>query len=236
MELQHFISIKAKSENMIQHRIATTIKKIETVNDSIEYFLKMKLEVEESLTNLINTYMQQCTSEDNNEGVQSLIRYLYWYTDFKVKMISDVTEIDNRRICDLAGDLIFSATCSRCQSVFANKRTSRTDQGKNICPTCENADMLENHKIFLEDWIDSNWATHKNPRMDKATYSAYLHSSHWKKTRSLALQHAGYKCQACSTKEDILDVHHNSYDRLGHEDPSDLIVLCRKCHAKVHNK
>ena len=51
-----------------------------------------------------------------------------------------------------------------------------------------------------------------------------------------ALQRAGYKCQACSTKKEILDVHHNSYDRLGAEEPQDLIVLCRTCHGRVHNK
>ena len=72
--------------------------------------------------------------------------------------------------------------------------------------------------------------------MDQGTYAAYLHSAHWKKTRHEALQRAGYKCQACSTKEEILDVHHNCYDRLGSEEPQDLIVLCRTCHGKVHNK
>ena len=51
-----------------------------------------------------------------------------------------------------------------------------------------------------------------------------------------ALQRASYRCQACSSKDEILDVHHNSYDRLGAEDPSDLIVLCRPCHSKVHGK
>lgn len=221
---------------MIQHRIATAIKKIETINDSIHFFNERKKEESEGLTNLISTYMQQCTAEEDQDGIDSLIRYLYWYTDFKATLISEVTGIDNRAISKRAGDLIFSASCSRCQSQFANRRSSRTDQGSSLCPACINADILDSHKVFLEDWIDSTWATHKNPRMDQGTYAAYLHSSHWKKTRQIALQTAQYKCQACSTKEEVLDVHHNSYDRLGHEEASDLIVLCRPCHAKVHQK
>ena len=236
MESGPFISINRNVGNMIQHRIAKSIKKIETINDSISYYENRKTEEEESLSNLISSYMQQCTSEENQDGIDSLIRYLYWYTDFKATQISEITDIDNRSISKRAGDLIFSATCSRCQSQFANKRTSRTDQGKNICPNCENQDILDNHKVFLEDWVDSTWATHKNPRMDQGTYAAYLHSSHWKKTRSIALQNAGYRCQACATKDEILDVHHNNYDSLGHESSSDLIVLCRPCHSKVHGK
>lgn len=221
---------------MTQHRIATSIKKIETINDSINYFEERKKEEQESLENLISTYMQQANSEEDQESIDSLIRYLYWYTDFKSSVISEITGIDNRHISKRAGDLIFSASCSRCQTAFANRRKSRTDQGCSVCPSCLNADILDTHKVFLEDWTDSTWANHKNPRMDKGTYAAYLHSSHWKKTRGMALQIAGYKCQACSTKDDILDVHHNSYDRLGAEESSDLIVLCRSCHGKVHGK
>lgn len=219
---------------MIQHRIANSIKKLETIEDSLNFFEIKKKEIEESLSNLISTYMQQCTAEEDQEGIDSLVRYLYWYTNFKPSLISEMTSIDNRTITKRAGDLVFSASCSRCQTAFANKRTSRTDQGSHLCPACENADILDSHKVFLEDWIDTSWATHQDPKVDQGTYAAYLHSKHWKKTRAGALERAAYRCQACSTKEEILDVHHNSYDRLGHEDPSDLIVLCRSCHAKVH--
>lgn len=72
--------------------------------------------------------------------------------------------------------------------------------------------------------------------MTKETYREYLKSPYWKRTRKKALQRASYRCQICSSKDEILDVHHNSYDRLGAEDPSDLIVLCRPCHSKVHGK
>jgi len=30
------------------------------------------------------------------------------------------------------------------------------------------------------------------------------------------------------------DLHHRSYDRLGHEAHTDLVALCRKCHDALH--
>ena len=221
---------------MIQHRIANKIKNLETINDSLNFYNQRKYEEEEDLQNLINKYIQECQSEEDDGAISSLIRYLYWYTNIGVKEIGEYTELSHQLVVQRAGYLIFSASCSRCQSVFPSKRKSRSDLGSKICPSCEAQNIIDQHKVFLEDWIDSSWVKHDNPKMDKKTYTAYLHSKHWKKVRSIALQNAGYKCQACSCKDTILDVHHNSYDRLGNEDPSDLIVLCRSCHSKVHEK
>lgn len=38
---------------------------------------------------------------------------------------------------------------------------------------------------------------------------------------------------ACGSKKDI-HVHHLTYERMGHELDSDLMVLCEVCHDKVH--
>jgi 5-methylcytosine-specific restriction endonuclease McrA len=50
-----------------------------------------------------------------------------------------------------------------------------------------------------------------------------------------ALVRAGYKCQVCSSIES-LHVHHNTYDNLGDELPTDLIVLCDICHGQFHDR
>jgi 5-methylcytosine-specific restriction endonuclease McrA len=60
-------------------------------------------------------------------------------------------------------------------------------------------------------------------------------SDHWRATRTAALERAGGKCQLCSGAGP-LNVHHNTYDRLGGEHPADVIVLCRDCHKKFHGK
>lgn len=64
-------------------------------------------------------------------------------------------------------------------------------------------------------------------------HDVYLHSDHWKKVREAALGRAGYRCQVCNGARK-LDVHHRTYERLGHERNADLTVLCRKCHDLFH--
>ena len=69
----------------------------------------------------------------------------------------------------------------------------------------------------------------------KEEYKEYLNSDHWKSIRLKALDRAGYRCQLCSSKQH-LNVHHNTYKNRGNEDLKDLVVLCRECHAKFHDK
>lgn len=66
-----------------------------------------------------------------------------------------------------------------------------------------------------------------------ATYADYLKSSEWLATRAWALERAERRCQLCGTS-DRLEVHHSNYRNLGRERPSDVIVICRGCHAKHH--
>src|SRR5262245_12771872 len=56
--------------------------------------------------------------------------------------------------------------------------------------------------------------------------------------RALACKFAAKgKCQLCGRKFPYpflgLHAHHNTYVRLGNEDPTDLIALCGSCHAHV---
>lgn len=66
-------------------------------------------------------------------------------------------------------------------------------------------------------------------------YSDYILTDHWLSVRKAALYRAGGRCQLCGRQE-RLQVHHNSYENLGHELPEDLIVLCQSCHEKFHKK
>jgi hypothetical protein len=66
-------------------------------------------------------------------------------------------------------------------------------------------------------------------------YETYLHSPEWAERRRYKLQQAGHRCQGCDSDE-LLEVHHLTYDRVGHERPEDLMVLCNLCHAKEHGR
>jgi hypothetical protein len=41
---------------------------------------------------------------------------------------------------------------------------------------------------------------------------------------------------AVARNPDRLDVHHRTYERVGQEQLRDLIVLCRTCHSRYHDK
>lgn len=86
---------------------------------------------------------------------------------------------------------------------------------------------------MITDFFKYLYYKHTKKRVD---YTEYLRTKHWKKTRLKAIKRADYKCQLCGTREYSLNVHHNSYNNLYHEKKSDLIVLCRVCHARHHNK
>ncbi len=62
----------------------------------------------------------------------------------------------------------------------------------------------------------------------------YREEPEWQVRRVQALTRAAYKCQTCSSRDTMLDVHHNSYENYGDERPQDLVVLCRSCHQRVH--
>ena len=65
-------------------------------------------------------------------------------------------------------------------------------------------------------------------------YREYLQTPEWQKTRAAALMRAGHRCSLDSTHRSDLDVHHNTYERLGAELAGDLVVLCRDCHRRHH--
>lgn len=65
-------------------------------------------------------------------------------------------------------------------------------------------------------------------------YNAYLNSEHWQ-TLSNNLKKEVGSCEMCGEIKS-LEVHHKSYANLKQEKRQDLIVVCRKCHQKFHDK
>ena len=73
--------------------------------------------------------------------------------------------------------------------------------------------------------------------MISADYKRYLRCKHWQNLRQQVLNRAGGRCENCGYqpwRPGQLQVHHRSYERIGHEDLNDLIVLCPRCHMRLH--
>jgi len=66
-------------------------------------------------------------------------------------------------------------------------------------------------------------------------YAEYLRTPEWARKRRLAIKKADFRCERCGSAVN-LEVHHLTYDRLGHELLTDLVVLCHNCHSTIHGK
>jgi 5-methylcytosine-specific restriction endonuclease McrA len=94
--------------------------------------------------------------------------------------------------------------------------------------------MIKNRIIDL-DFVEHAIVIKAFIKDYKENYKQYLETSHWKDVREDKLKEAKYRCQLCGSIDAELHVHHNTYERIGNEEMSDLIVLCKDCHKKFHN-
>ena len=71
----------------------------------------------------------------------------------------------------------------------------------------------------------------------QTNYKEYINSREWKFKSKIIKQCRGYKCQLCNISGHIaiLNVHHNTYERLGIELDNDMVVLCADCHKLFHD-
>ena len=107
-----------------------------------------------------------------------------------------------------------SRPCDVCGKTFHSKNPSAAAAmlaGKlRVCPACQRAGART-----------------------QLPYSEYLKTEGWKVRRAKALARAEHRCQVCNSDK-RLEIHHRTYERLGHERDADLIALCHDCHTLFH--
>jgi ssDNA-binding Zn-finger/Zn-ribbon topoisomerase 1 len=118
---------------------------------------------------------------------------------------------------ECAYDVICPA-CNKRMKLKLNKHTGQKFFGCSGYPDC--------HQTFSVVDVENSFEP----------YQEYLKSSAWEDKRIDALNYAEYKCQICYRNDIPLHVHHRTYERFKQERISDLVVLCRDCHAKFHDK
>ncbi len=62
------------------------------------------------------------------------------------------------------------------------------------------------------------------------SYADYRLTPEWQETQKAALGRAGNRCQVCRAEDVALNVHHTTYETVGCEQESDVIVLCEGCY------
>lgn len=82
--------------------------------------------------------------------------------------------------------------------------------------------------------IFANVEAHQRNYSDqKKAYHEYLTSPAWLEFRSRIFEERGRQCDFCESEVDI-NLHHMTYERVGHESDDDVIVVCKVCHEAIH--
>jgi 5-methylcytosine-specific restriction endonuclease McrA len=69
----------------------------------------------------------------------------------------------------------------------------------------------------------------------RSAYQWYLGSAFWRERRTIIFQRANGQCERCKLQA-ATQVHHLSYLRVFNELPTDLMAVCAKCHAEIHDR
>lgn len=104
--------------------------------------------------------------------------------------------------------------------------------------------LEEADRIYESDWVDdgrkkklalnnSHVCYCSEYERWEPNYYQYLDSNRWKKKREQVLKAANFKCSVCGSAKNLC-VHHITYENLGYENDDDLMVVCKKCHERIH--
>ena len=86
-------------------------------------------------------------------------------------------------------------------------------------------------RVFIED-VWHYLLKSLDPGGALGTYEKYLGSPAWNRKRDLVIERDKGICVRC--RAEGKEVHHKTYDNIGKESLSDLVMLCEKCHEKEH--
>jgi len=131
-----------------------------------------------------------------------------------------------------------------------------------LCLSCEHQhtknSLLEDTYLYIEKFLNKcisfsnkyytvlimNELLNKNVNSEAIAkhiknmrYADFLHTPYWKAISYREMKKANFKCSYCKSYE-LLDTHHLTYSNHGYElnHPEDLVVLCRNCHERAHDK
>ncbi len=209
----------------------------------------------------LNKHALSASKTDEAER-KEVARLLYWtHKDIPASLIFRSMHC---KITDMETELeIPCGHCGRCivgkYSVNSRLYYAKLRSGL-LCESCQNARVdMECRRIDKEgerhqELLNGNYKEHQTERLEilcglsrrnphsfdrikNLPYHEFLQTNYWCIVREYALMQQGDKCVLCSSNKSV-NVHHKTYAHHGseHEHIEDLVVVCKKCHAKFHDK
>lgn len=231
------------TEEVVYHsflRLQEMLKEIEAYELSIKQ-LKAEIkaigpEIREEVTDL--------------QHREEIANHIYWHLP-KVQsgVVCDILGVRQHELTARIGSAKLNVKCPDCGQPIKiavlnrNSLQFQIQQYKNaraaFLPKCESCEKKQTEALAQRDEIRRKVEAEKQERLQllaSMPYGDYLQTEEWKAKRKAALKRAWYRCELCNASKTELHVHHKTYENRGNEPLSDLIVLCRDCHAKFHDK
>jgi 5-methylcytosine-specific restriction endonuclease McrA len=189
---------------------------------------------------------------EDEELKRKTVSFLYWNVpEVTVSMIKEFMYPERKQIHKIIDEFETNIECKVCHNLLVAKsrnqlrewmmvdyRRSKNKRIDNdhICDKCKEL-IGKEQKLERDDLLRKEEDYRKERiRYINMPYSEYLKTDIWNERRKRHLRSAGYRCQVCNTKNAKLNIHHRTYERLGEEYFTDLIVLCESCHSLFHNQ
>lgn len=116
-----------------------------------------------------------------------------------------------------------------CGAAHRELREGESTRDMLLCGVCLRLCEDSSDAVVRADALDVQLAE----ALRALDYRDYLRTRHWRRTREAAIAHYGARCVLCGSYE--IEVHHRTYENLGRETVSDLVVLCVGCHSRWHS-
>lgn len=204
-------------------------------------------ELKQRIKNIPTKFAEQLGTQE--ERIEAAC-YLYWIIQ-KVPaqaIASDLLGVTEWKLRELVGRAKGLINCEKCGKpiefrcrehkrkiivAFKRKHSKYAKVYEIMCDKCWNEfQEIRNHKS--EEYYTALQA--RLFELKIVPYQEYLQTSEWQERRKRHLESVDYRCQVCNATSKPIDIHHRTYERRGDERYTDLLALCRDCHALFHRE
>jgi HNH endonuclease len=106
--------------------------------------------------------------------------------------------------------------------------------GSHNCKVCLRAvESKARHEEWQRKFKEQEAQRQRDNEVWWRNYTIYLSSPEWKAKRTLVMRRANHVCEGCG-RANAVEIHHLTYQRVGHEMLFDLQAVCRPCHQALH--
>jgi hypothetical protein len=185
---------------------------------------------------------------------KDLLALLYEDPRIRMEYITDNFIIDEEQLAEIrAAEPISIASCLECRDHLSDgerlillrqlralRYLDHFEAGERVklkkievllCGVCS-----REHRHLCEEQLRAERLTRQAriAELRAMPLSEYLLTREWRAKKNRKIIQAGNRCQLCGRNDRPLNVHHNTYERLGDDLLEDLMVLCRGCHDRHH--